>query len=138
MHPISFILPLQPNTDLVSSLTANPPSTADPTGAVRLINGNVECTSCHNPHVQNIDPNNPNFLVINNSNSALCLACHSSMPTGSGMGLANALEASHGMMRAFGAPLTRKRHGKQNQSAGRMVDERPRHRGQQGGVASIP
>jgi len=106
MHPISFTLPLQPNTDLVSSLTANPPSTADQTGAVRLIKGNVECTSCHNPHVQNIDPNNPNFLVINNSNSALCLACHSSVPTGSGMGEASALEASHGMMRAFGAPLT--------------------------------
>jgi predicted CXXCH cytochrome family protein len=106
MHPISFIPPLQPAPDLVSSLTANPPSTADQTGAVRLINGNVECTSCHNPHVQNIDPNNPDVLVINNSSSALCLACHSTIPTGSGMGLTSALEASHGMMRAFGAPIT--------------------------------
>jgi predicted CXXCH cytochrome family protein len=106
MHPISFILPLQPAPDLVSSLTASPPSTADQTGAVQLIKGNVECTSCHNPHVQNIDPNNPNFLVINNSNSALCLACHSTIPTGSGMSLTNSLEASHGMMRAFGAPIT--------------------------------
>jgi predicted CXXCH cytochrome family protein len=106
MHPISFILPLQPAPDLVSSLTANPPSTADQTGAVQLINGNVECTSCHNPHVQNIDPNSPYFLVINNSSSALCLACHSTIPTGSGMGLTNVLEASHGMMRAFGAPIT--------------------------------
>jgi predicted CXXCH cytochrome family protein len=105
MHPISFMLPLQPASDLVSSLTATPPSTADQTGAVQLINGNVECTSCHNPHVQNIDPNSPNFLVINNSNSALCLACHSTIPTGSGMGLANT-EVSHGMMRAFGAPIT--------------------------------
>ena len=25
---------------------------ADPTGAVKLIKGNVECTSCHDPHVQ--------------------------------------------------------------------------------------
>jgi predicted CXXCH cytochrome family protein len=106
MHPISFILPLKPNTDLVSTLTANPPSTADQTGAVRLINGNVECTSCHNPHVQKIDPNNPNFLAINNSSSALCLACHSTVPTASGMGLTNVLEASHGMMRAFGGPIT--------------------------------
>lgn len=106
MHPVSFTLPLKASPDLVSSLTANPPSTADQTGAVRLINRNVECTSCHNPHVQNIDPNNPNFLVIDNSNSALCLACHSTIPTGSGMGMTNALEASHNAMGAVGAPLT--------------------------------
>jgi len=104
VHPISFVLPLQPAPDLVPSLTANPPSTADATGAVNLINGNVECTSCHNPHVQNIDPANPNFLVINNSSSALCLACHSTIPPGSGMGLSNSQIASHSMMRAFGAP----------------------------------
>jgi predicted CXXCH cytochrome family protein len=106
MHPVSLVLPLKPNSDLVSTLTSNPPSTADPTGAVRLVNGNVECTSCHNPHVQKLDPNNANFLAINNSNSALCLACHTTIPTASGMGLTNVLEANHGMMRAFGAPLT--------------------------------
>jgi predicted CXXCH cytochrome family protein len=93
-HPVSFVLPLQPAPDLLPSLTANPSSTADMTGAVRLINGNVECTSCHTPHVQNIDPNDPNFLVIDNSNSALCLACHTSVPTGSGMGLAVANTAA--------------------------------------------
>ncbi|MGD0010418.1 MAG: cytochrome c3 family protein [Terriglobia bacterium] len=110
MHPINFILPLKsPNNGgydvLVQSLTANPPSTADQTGKVRLINGNVECTSCHNPHVQNIDPNS-NFLVINNSSSALCLACHSTIPTGSGRGLTNSLEASHNAMNAVGSQLT--------------------------------
>jgi predicted CXXCH cytochrome family protein len=106
IHPISFVLPLQPAPDLVPSLTANPPSTADTTGAVNLINGNVECTSCHNPHVQNIDPNNPNFLVINNSSSALCLACHSTIPPGTGMGLTNSQIVSHSMMSAFGGPMT--------------------------------
>jgi predicted CXXCH cytochrome family protein len=111
MHPVSFALPLKSSPDLVASLTANPPSTADATGAVRLINGNVECTSCHNPHVQNIDPNNPNFLVINNSNSALCLACHSSIPAGSGMGLSNVLEASHTGMSAVGTQLTARAAG---------------------------
>ena len=85
-HPFSFVLPLQSAPDLVPSLSANPPSTADSTGAVQLINGNVECGSCHNPHVQNIDPS-ADFLVINNSESALCLACHSTIPSGSGMGL---------------------------------------------------
>ena len=106
MHPVSFTLPLKSSPDLVSSLTANPPSTADQTGAVRLIIGNVECTSCHNPHVQNTDPNNPNFLVINNADSALCLACHSTIPTGSGMGMTNALVSSHNAMGAVGTPLT--------------------------------
>jgi len=105
-HPISFILPLQPNSDLVASLTANPPTTADQTGAVQLIQGNVECTSCHNPHVQSIDPNSPYFLASNNANSALCLACHSTEPTASGMGLTSAAEASHGMMRALGGPAS--------------------------------
>ena len=96
MHPVSFVLPLVAAPDLVQSLTANPPTTADTTGAVRLINGNIECTSCHNPHVQNIDPNNANFLVINNSSSQLCLACHSTIPTGAGMGLTNVAAANFG------------------------------------------
>jgi len=85
-HPFSLVLPLQSSTDLLPSLTSNPPQTADATGAVRLIKGNVECTSCHNAHVQNIDSSG-DFLVINNSSSALCLACHNTVPTGTGMGL---------------------------------------------------
>jgi len=105
MHPISFILPLQPAPDLVPSLTAKSPSTADHTGAVKLINGNVECASCHNPHVQNIDPNNPNFLVINNTKSALCLACHIVLSV-SPMGTSNLLQASHNAMGVVGTPLT--------------------------------
>jgi predicted CXXCH cytochrome family protein len=94
VHPFSFVLPLQANpADLVPSLTATPPYTADTTGAVKLINGNVECTSCHNPHVQNIDPNT-SFLVINNSASALCLACHSTIPSGTGMGMSVAAQSA--------------------------------------------
>lgn len=86
MHPINFKLPLETAPNLVTSLTNNPPSTADQTGAVKLIAGNVQCGSCHNPHRQNTDPNGY-FLVINNTNGALCLACHSTTPSGSGMGL---------------------------------------------------
>jgi predicted CXXCH cytochrome family protein len=85
-HPFSFITPLQPAPDLWPSLSANPPSTQDQTGAVQLINGNVECGSCHNPHVQNIDSSG-DFLVIDNSESALCLACHNTVPSGGGMGM---------------------------------------------------
>lgn len=34
--------------------------------------GYVECASCHDPHVSE----NPTFLRINNTGSAVCLACH--------------------------------------------------------------
>jgi predicted CXXCH cytochrome family protein len=67
--------PLKDNVDLASSLVANH-RTADPTGAVKLIGGNVECTSCHNPHVQAIDQLSLNFLVRNSSKGQMCLACH--------------------------------------------------------------
>ena len=74
-HPFSLTLPLKDNVDLAASLVANG-TTADPTGAVKLINGNVECTSCHNPHVQAKDPISLNFLVKDSSSGQLCLACH--------------------------------------------------------------
>ena len=74
-HPFSLALPMKDNVDLVASLAANG-KTADPTGAVKLINGNVECTSCHNPHVQAKDMISQNFLVRDSSNGQLCLACH--------------------------------------------------------------
>ena len=91
-HPFNFVTPLQPASDLWPSLSASPPSTQDTTGVVQLIKGNVECGSCHNPHVQNIDVSG-NFLVIDNSQSALCLACHNSTPTGTGMGLSSSMAA---------------------------------------------
>ena len=88
-HPFNFATPLQAASDLWPSLSASPPSTQDLTGAVHLIKGNVECGSCHNPHVQNIDSSS-DFLAIDNSQSALCMACHNPIPAGTGMGLAHA------------------------------------------------
>ena len=74
-HPFSLALPLKDSIDLAASLVASG-KTADPTGAVTLINGNVECTTCHNPHVQAKDPLSLNFLVKDSANGQLCLACH--------------------------------------------------------------
>ena len=74
-HPFSVALPLKDNIDLVASLAANG-HTGDPTGAVNLIKGNVECTSCHNPHIQAKDRVSQNFLVKDSSSGQLCLACH--------------------------------------------------------------
>jgi predicted CXXCH cytochrome family protein len=82
-HPFSLTLPLQDNITLAASLAASG-TTADSTGAVKLIKGNVECTSCHNPHVQAKDPVSRNFLVKDSSNGQLCLACHDPSRTGSG------------------------------------------------------
>lgn len=38
--------------------------------------GKVQCTSCHDPHVQNNDPVTKKFLVKSNARSALCSTCH--------------------------------------------------------------
>lgn len=74
-HPFSLVTPLKDNVDLVSSLAANG-KTADPTGAVKLVGGNVECNSCHDPHVQSKDLVSQNFLVRDSSSGQMCLACH--------------------------------------------------------------
>ncbi len=41
-------------------------------------NGQMQCTTCHDPHLDNIE----GFLVMENRRSALCLSCH--QPTGWG------------------------------------------------------
>lgn len=74
-HPFSLNLPLQDAADVVRSL-AEIGKTADPTGSVKLIKGNIECNSCHTAHNQNIDKKAPEFLVRDNANSGLCLSCH--------------------------------------------------------------
>jgi predicted CXXCH cytochrome family protein len=74
-HPFSLALPLKDNIHLVSSLVANG-TTADTTKAIKLINGNVECTTCHNPHVQAIDQVSQNFLAKDGASGQICLACH--------------------------------------------------------------
>ena len=66
---------MKDSPDLVASLVSQG-KTGDPTGRVRLVKGNIECTSCHNPHVQAGDPINLNFLVVDSSNSQMCLDCH--------------------------------------------------------------
>ena len=74
-HPFSLVLPIKDAPDLAATVVAQG-VTADPAQAVKLINGNVECTSCHNPHVQSIDAVAQNFLVRDSSNGQMCLACH--------------------------------------------------------------
>jgi predicted CXXCH cytochrome family protein len=74
-HPFSLVLPIKDTPDLAASIVAQG-VTADPTQAVKLVAGNVECTSCHNAHVQGIDTVAQKFLVRDSSNGQMCLACH--------------------------------------------------------------
>jgi predicted CXXCH cytochrome family protein len=74
-HPFSLVLPIVDAPNLVATL-ASKGQTADPTGAIKLIGGNIECTSCHNPHVQAKDLAAQYFLAKDSSNGAMCFACH--------------------------------------------------------------
>lgn len=67
-HPISFVYD--------GNLAAKDPQLKDPatlTGKVKLdFQGRLQCTACHDPHNDQFG----NFLVVDNTASALCLACH--------------------------------------------------------------
>ncbi len=66
-HPVSFLYN--------SALSAADGELSDPavlTGPVKLANERVQCTSCHDPHVDLYGQ----FLVATNQNSDLCLYCH--------------------------------------------------------------
>ena len=90
MNPQDQFLPNTPNLmashpqDLMTivdtpdlyALLAQKGQTNDPTGSVKLINGNIECTSCHNPHVQAKDLVAQTFLAKDGSQGAICMACH--------------------------------------------------------------
>jgi predicted CXXCH cytochrome family protein len=73
-HPISMKTPLSDSPEINVLLSSASPNTADP--AVKLERGNVECSTCHDPHVQGKDHVVQDFLVRDGSNGALCLACH--------------------------------------------------------------
>ncbi len=66
-HPVSF----QYN----SSLAAMDPELKDPAAIlkpVKLEDGKVQCTSCHDPHKNLFG----DFLLVTTENSLLCLTCH--------------------------------------------------------------
>lgn len=66
-HPVSFVY----NSALASADgELKDPSTL--TGAVKLENSKMQCTSCHDPH-KNLYTD---FLVANSLNSEICLNCH--------------------------------------------------------------
>ena len=65
-HPVSFVPVTGPQ------MVVPPPGDAVALDAT----GQMQCTSCHDPHEQERDPVVRKFLVKGNQASALCLTCH--------------------------------------------------------------
>jgi len=65
-HPISFTYPTAQSELLAAA------SFPAASGKVKLFGGKMQCITCHDSH----DDTNGKFLVISNSGSALCEACH--------------------------------------------------------------
>ena len=99
-HPFSLALPMKDNIHLL--IAGGKRQDRGPTGAVKLINGSVECTSCHNPHVQAKDAVSQKFLVKDGSGGQLCLSCHDPARTTSGQSnpLADWATSAHATPRA--------------------------------------
>ncbi|MGE5623824.1 MAG: cytochrome c3 family protein [Methanocella sp.] len=64
-HPVG--IPYLPSSDLAPA-----PAEGQFENGVRLIDGRVECASCHNPHSSTAPP----FLAASNAGSGLCYTCH--------------------------------------------------------------
>jgi predicted CXXCH cytochrome family protein len=71
-HPVSFVPDTSHNNQIVS-----PSSNSLAWGQVHLDDaGKVQCTSCHDPHADNIDATCKKFLTASNKYAALCTTCH--------------------------------------------------------------
>ena len=69
-HPVSMDYDAAAQADT----TLQPRAAISPAVKLEMVNGAncIQCTSCHNPH----DNQYGNFLVMDNTSSALCSACH--------------------------------------------------------------
>ena len=65
-HPVSF---LPAPSDVLRPLAKDEPVKLDRTGQ-------VQCTSCHDPHIEDVDPVRRKFLVKSSRFSELCVTCH--------------------------------------------------------------
>jgi predicted CXXCH cytochrome family protein len=97
-HPVSF-------TYDAALVTANG-NLHDPAALgteVRLDRaGQLQCTSCHDPHNNQFG----NFLVVDNTGSALCLTCHTVAPATSASHVASTLPLPAELAAAINPPQT--------------------------------
>jgi predicted CXXCH cytochrome family protein len=88
-HPVSF----RPGP----SRATRAPARGD---AVKLDrHGLMQCTSCHDPHSEDVDPEQRKFLVKSNRGSAICQSCHA-LPSWSSAAHQNPVAARRGLARA--------------------------------------
>jgi len=74
-HPFGFDRWVRDNTLRDELFATTPRVTAD--AGVKLKNERIECTTCHEPHVPNIDVQRPTkFLAVSNASGSLCAVCH--------------------------------------------------------------
>ncbi len=78
-HPFSLQLPMKDSASLFQGF-ASSGTMDDSTKSLKLVNGNIECSTCHNVHNQYIDKKSLNFLARDNSGGGLCLSCHGTSP----------------------------------------------------------
>jgi len=72
-HPFSIQPQMKDAPSLISTLVSSH-QTRD--AAVKLVNANIECNTCHDVHNQFRDSSMPEFLVRDNTSGQLCFACH--------------------------------------------------------------
>lgn len=72
-HPFSMQPQINDAPNLIPTL-ASSHTTKDAT--VKLIDNNIECSTCHDVHNQYRDKRSPEFLVRDNAYGQLCFACH--------------------------------------------------------------
>jgi len=80
-HPIGFSYTAAQAEKTASSLHALADVNTNSASRIRFYGATkkVECSTCHDPHVENTEFVNPKqvpFLVMDNDGSKLCLACH--------------------------------------------------------------
>lgn len=77
-HPVGFVY--DDTLAATDGALKTPVSTksVDAGGKLRLFGSKVECSTCHNPHDNDVcsTPGSCRFMVMDNSGSALCTSCH--------------------------------------------------------------
>ncbi len=118
-HPVSF----KPGE---SAQVRNPPRT----DAVRLDHGGeLQCTTCHDPHVEYAPGVEGKFLVKTSRRSELCRSCHAASMAGSHSASTASLKSARPRVAGFESPAAagcaacHASHGAD--TAGRLVDRAP-------------
>lgn len=74
-HPIGFSYDTAQAADAGLKAFASLPAILQKRLNLVSASHNLECSTCHDPHLTN-NPGGNNFLVMSNAASALCLGCH--------------------------------------------------------------